>query len=187
METPKQRGFTLIELMVTLVVLVILIAVAVPNLRSFLDRSKFDAAQQDLISSLSLARVEAVKRGKPVLLLAQTAGASQLGRGWRVFVEDENSPGEFTSGATVVSQQLQVPGEIVMGGGTGATFKGGFEGVRFDVAGNPITSSGAVGNQKFPLRFERDATVLLKGVLCISVTGRIRYVNDKDYSSYSCD
>jgi type IV fimbrial biogenesis protein FimT len=79
------RGFTMVELMVTLVVLAILMAVAAPNLVTFINNSRLRSTHGELTSALTLARSEATKRGTSVVVeaLAPTAGAEFSG-GWRV-------------------------------------------------------------------------------------------------------
>jgi len=57
-----QEGVTLIELLVTLSVVAILIAIGVPALRDFFAMNQMSAAVNDLVTSLHLARSEAIKR-----------------------------------------------------------------------------------------------------------------------------
>jgi type IV fimbrial biogenesis protein FimT len=60
---PKNRmsGVTLIELMVTVVVLAILVAAAVPSFRDFFDRYRLRGAVDDVVSVISNARAASVK------------------------------------------------------------------------------------------------------------------------------
>jgi type IV fimbrial biogenesis protein FimT len=78
----RQRGFSLIELMVTLTVAVIMLAIGVPSFNSFTASQKVKAASQDLMSSLALARSEAVKRNGDVTVAPDTADA--WAGGWTV-------------------------------------------------------------------------------------------------------
>jgi len=57
-----QEGVTLIELLVTLSVVAIIVAVGVPALRDFFAMNQMSAAVNDLVTSLHLARSEAIKR-----------------------------------------------------------------------------------------------------------------------------
>lgn len=55
------KGFTLVELMITLAVAAILLVIAVPSFRSIMLSSRLDTAANDLIASLNTARMEAIK------------------------------------------------------------------------------------------------------------------------------
>ncbi len=61
-----QRGFTLIELMITLVIGVILLAVGIPSFKSITDNTRMAASANNLVMAMLLARSEAVKTGLEV-------------------------------------------------------------------------------------------------------------------------
>jgi type IV fimbrial biogenesis protein FimT len=58
----RQRGFTLVELMVTLAVLVVLLAVAVPSFRSITLSNRLTTNANELVGAIQTARMEAIKR-----------------------------------------------------------------------------------------------------------------------------
>lgn len=69
MATSRQSGtsgFTLIELMVTIAVLAILVAIATPSFNDFFDKYRVRGAANDVISVVSQARAESVKSGRGV-------------------------------------------------------------------------------------------------------------------------
>jgi type IV fimbrial biogenesis protein FimT len=69
------RGFTLIELMVTLAVLAVLMAAAIPAFVDFRERAAVRGAGEELVSFWATAKLEAVKRDKPVTIaLRKDAG-----------------------------------------------------------------------------------------------------------------
>jgi type IV fimbrial biogenesis protein FimT len=70
MNTKAQRGFTLYELLVTVLVAGVILGIGVPNLLEFSRNNRITATANDLISSLYLARSEAVKQRAPVTLCA---------------------------------------------------------------------------------------------------------------------
>ena len=98
------RGFTLIELMVTVTVLAILMGVGIPSFRSFVQGQKVKSATHDLMTALTLARSEAVKRNTNVTLAPTTADA--WASGWTV---------NHGTGPTTVLQQAALPGLTITG------------------------------------------------------------------------
>ena len=62
------QGFTLVEMMVTLVVVAVLLAMVMPNLAAFGANSRLTAAAEPVYSHIELARSEAVARSVPVFL-----------------------------------------------------------------------------------------------------------------------
>lgn len=91
----SKRGFTLIELMVTIAILAITLGLAVPSFQEFVARNRLAAATNELVSALALARSEAVKRAARVTI----ASADWTG-GWQVFV-DGGTAGD-ASGDTIL-------------------------------------------------------------------------------------
>ncbi len=86
----KQRGFTLIELMVILAIVAIVAGFGVPQLSRMLQTNRADAALISLSSHLAYARSEAVKGSSSISIAGLTAGQWELG--WVVFV-DNNGDG----------------------------------------------------------------------------------------------
>lgn len=95
MDIRTHAGFTLYELLVTLVVAGILFGIGVPNLIAFKRNNDMVAATNDLVGGLYLARAEAVKRGVPVTVCASAnplaaAPACGGGNGGFIVFVDEN-------------------------------------------------------------------------------------------------
>lgn len=107
-------GFTLVELLVVIAVAGILLAIGVPSLREFRDRSAVRESYQLLRSSLARARSEAVTRGATVSVCALDpasassgaprcrAGGQDWSAGWIVFV-DADDRGDLGEDDIVVS------------------------------------------------------------------------------------
>lgn len=75
------RGFTLIELIVTLSVATILVSIAIPNYQTFVMSNRMSSQANNLITAFGLARSEAVKRALNVTVCASSDGATCVG-GW---------------------------------------------------------------------------------------------------------
>lgn len=86
LRTAAQGGFTLIELMFSIVILVILIALAAPSLRDIVRDQRVKTATFDVYASLVFARSEAIKRNAPVAICI-AAGTDWAG-GWTVKTTD---------------------------------------------------------------------------------------------------
>lgn len=62
------RGFTMVELMITLVIASILVAIAVPNFRLTMQNNQMINAANSTIGALQFARMQAVNRANTVYL-----------------------------------------------------------------------------------------------------------------------
>ncbi|MBL8473333.1 MAG: GspH/FimT family pseudopilin [Rhodocyclaceae bacterium] len=78
----RSRGFTLVELMATLVVAGILVTMAVPALSNLLNNQRVKTASFDLYTALTYARSEAVKRNTDVKV---APNGTTWSSGWRVL------------------------------------------------------------------------------------------------------
>src|SRR5512135_410213 len=95
----KQRGFTLTELMVTIVIVGILTSVAVPSFRSFIVSQRIKSTSFDLIAALNMTRSEAIKRN--IIVIVTPTGGSWL-NGWTINYN--NTVGGVTTNIVLNSQ-----------------------------------------------------------------------------------
>ena len=106
----RLRGFTLIELMVTLVVGGILAVIAVPAMTTFVESNRLTTTTNDLIIAINAGRSEAIKRGVPVILCKSSSGTgcSTTGTwqaGWVLFVDVDGSGGWTTNDVMLRSHE----------------------------------------------------------------------------------
>lgn len=69
-----QYGFTLVELMVTVVVLSILMGVAIPSMTGLINANRLAGQANELVSALQVARSEAIRQNAGVTVCASTDG-----------------------------------------------------------------------------------------------------------------
>jgi prepilin-type N-terminal cleavage/methylation domain-containing protein len=120
MSARRQRdrvaGFTIIELVVTILVAAILTAIAVPQFQATLQRYRQRSAVADLQASLQYARTESVLRATYVSLCASADGATCSGAttyetGWLVYVHPvatTSATDTYTANAASGMQILRV-------------------------------------------------------------------------------
>jgi type IV fimbrial biogenesis protein FimT len=151
----RERGFTMVELMVTISIGMILMAIAVPGLEELIDAQRVKGFAYELVSDLTLARSEALKRGQNVTLTPSSTG---WGGGWTVTTT-QTSP----SLAVIQLSQKNLAG-------TGVTFTQSPSALTFDnngrLAGASTTTRFGFGDRSSHQR-------------CISIdpTGRAKSAN----------
>jgi type IV fimbrial biogenesis protein FimT len=97
-----QRGYTLIELMITITVLGLLLGVAVPSFLDTVRNNRLITQNNEFIGSLNVARSEALKRSGSVSVCASVdqltcSGSTNWSTGWIVF-NDANANGILDAG-----------------------------------------------------------------------------------------
>jgi len=126
-------GFTLIELMITLSVMVILLTIAVPSFRTFVQSQRVKTTSFDLFAAVTYARSEALKRNGDVTLSAATGG---WGNGWSIS----------TGGSTLRSQSAIDTSVAITSSATSLTYGrngriSGSAATTLQLAANPSVSS----------------------------------------------
>lgn len=131
---PRQnmKGFTLVEVIVTIVVAGILLLVAVPSFRDVLKNSTLTSEANALVSTFNFARSEAVKRGTPVTVCRSsdstsadnpatpvpscTTSSPGWESGWIVFVDNDND-GTRDANEQLLRIHEPLPGKLTLRSG----------------------------------------------------------------------
>ena len=100
MDTANQHGFTIYELLITMLIIGIVMSIAVPNLSDFTKNSRITSVANDLHSSFHLARSEAARSKSNITICASTnsmdaaaACGGTFDDGWMMFVNlDRDAP-----------------------------------------------------------------------------------------------
>ena len=124
----RSRGFTLIELMVTLVVGGILAVMAVPAITTFVESNRLTTTTNDLIVAINAGRSEAIKRGVPVIMCKSSSGTgcSASGTwqaGWVLFVDVDGSGGWTTNDIMLRSHESVPPTFTITAAADSVVFK----------------------------------------------------------------
>ncbi len=99
----REKGFTLIELMVTVSVLGILAAIAVPAFSQWLPRYRLKNAARDIYSNMQLAKLGAIKQNSDwAIHLDETSNT------YRVCSSD-GGDGDWTDGDETVEKTVNLP------------------------------------------------------------------------------
>lgn len=92
----RYKGFTLIELMITLALSAIILAFAVPSFQDIIRNNRLTAHTNEFVAALQLARSEAIKRGTRITLCKSLDGSNCASnsngyeQGWIVFIDLDN-------------------------------------------------------------------------------------------------
>ena len=79
MLTMRQKGFTLVELVVTIVVLMAVSSVAIPAFQTSIGNAQIRTVAESIRNGLQLTRAEAIKRNARVKFTLQSTSAWQIG------------------------------------------------------------------------------------------------------------
>jgi type IV fimbrial biogenesis protein FimT len=168
------RGFTLIELMVTLSIAAVLMVVAVPSLTAYKRNAELTSATNTLLAALNAARGEAMKRGMNTMVVP-TDNGTDWKTGWVVFVDQDRTQTYDASADVTVLSQSPLPGYFTASG-TG-TAKANPPYVMFDASGYSKLKNAGFSSLTFTLaRSDLSGTEQTEQtrLIVIAKTGRAR-------------
>ncbi|WP_261843459.1 GspH/FimT family pseudopilin [Aliamphritea ceti] len=191
MHKSRQVGFTLIELMIVLAIVSILLLVVAPNFGSFVADGRVNTAKSKLLSSIALARSEAITRGGQVIICrANAAGDDCAGNGiaanseswsdgWLVFSDVDTDEALDANELLLVQTDLAEQTTIQFARDDMIIFGG--QGLLTDATGNLFV----LADQEFIIGDTADASV--ETGLSIRSTGRVRSCADWKLSTHTCN
>ena len=124
----KTKGFTLLELMVTLSILVIMMALAFPSFSTLLVKQKIKSKRDELMSAFQYARTEAVTQNRSVSICPSAnpwasnpscSGSTDWSTGWIVFYDTSLSVAPLVP-STILRGYPRVDGITVQYNSSGA-------------------------------------------------------------------
>lgn len=163
-------GLTLIELLVTIAIAAILAGLAAPSFRELLASNRLKSQASAMLSSLLLARGEAIKRNGRVVLCKSADGAACTvdggwEQGWIVFA-DGNNNAALDAGETVIQRQAALGEGLRLTGNTNIANY-----VSYGSTGEVRTTAGAIQPGTFTLCHSSTSEGKAREI-AVSATGR---------------
>lgn len=127
-----QSGFTLYELLITLLVIGVVLTIGIPNFSEFTQNSRITSTANDLHSSFQLARSEAARSKSNVTICASnnsmnaaaSCGGGSFDNGWIIFVDLNGDIQRAGAGETVLRRHPPIPDQIDIVTNASATYFG---------------------------------------------------------------
>ncbi len=123
----KNSGFTLLELIITVAVISIVMAFAIPSMRTFTQNDRLTTQINELVGHLAYARSEAVKRSSQVVVCESNntttcTGGTNWENGWLIFV-DTNNDNALSVGEDILRARQLLKGNntLIPAGGISTT------------------------------------------------------------------
>ena len=162
----KQRGFTLLELLVTLSLTALLATLSAPVFSDLAMKARLDTATDQLHRAIRHTRNAAVARSTPVVIRAKSNGWE---RGWTIFV-DGNADGRYQSGEYRLRTANPLPTSITVTANAGIG-----EALHYQADGGTRRPSGSLQMGTLHLcQHGADGTIQDSRSIIINTSGRPR-------------
>ncbi len=109
--TGSAAGFTLVELVIALAVLLILLVVGIPHSMSLISNNRLTSQTNEMLKAFSIARSEAINRTAEVRVVP--TDPADWSKGWSL-VADTNRDGDFTDTVDVVRVGNPLEGDATL-------------------------------------------------------------------------
>ena len=133
-----EGGFSLTELMVTVAVLAVIMAIAIPSMTVVVNNNRLTAQANELVTGVQHARSEAVRLNSPVSLCQSADGAtcSAAGGQWTGWITVIDATGEVLR-SQVLDGPVELTGDVDI-----VTFRG--DGLARAAAGGLLSTQATV-------------------------------------------
>lgn len=164
----------MVELMVTVAVLAVLLAVAFPNLTALVNGNRLTGNANELLAALQIARSEAVTRNTTVVLCRSNNGVScATGAMWNGWITQVVS-----SGAVLRINNVKAPTQILAGPG----ISGNTDRVVFRGDGFARDAAGMLLDADFSVCIPTDRPANNRRLVSIDGGSRVAVVNVSTYN-----
>ncbi len=183
----KSRGFTLVELIVTVAIVGILATIAIPNFQQIIQSNRIQAAASEFQAGLAMARSEAIKRGGDarvtIVANALVGGNANWSSGFTVFYDTTGTASDLGATAIPANNILMQTSAI---NGSVAIASNAPSYITFNGQGRSILSSGAIGPASISFGPASGATAGDYRCIIMNATGRTRSEKIAQASFTSC-
>lgn len=125
MDKRTQAGFTLYELLITVLIVGVILTLAVPNMQGFTQNSRMTSTANDMHAAFHLARSES-SRAKTNITICPSADASSCGgtwdQGYIVFVDENGDLARGGANETVLRSHGAIAEGVTMAVADNATY-----------------------------------------------------------------
>ncbi len=187
MANTYQRGFTLYELLITMLVIGIVLSVGIPSFSDFTRNSRITGTANDMHSSFHLARSEAARSKAPITICASAdpLGAAlcdgvTFDEGWIIFMDLNGDIARAGAGENVIRAHPPVDVAIDIATNAGADYFGfaptGLG--RGDVGGQPSMTTAVICDDRGNIVSAGGRSAAR--FLVVTPIGRATVLRDKD-------